>query len=321
MPKLQDGTLSFFFNENGGKMVQQICFMVRQNGNHSAAPLPACSHAHLFKVGMTLALAAACLHPCLPSSPTDEDCVTTLRGERICEPRSPSGKRAASKREDEPAPTQPDADTTREVAASFLHLGMEVVDWDARVFKVPNFLSDSEVDALLALGRGTLDDEFGLEWRTKHAYATTFFTKAHYQKSEVLQAFEERVSRLTMVKGHAHEAPAMFTRQIPGAAAGSFIPDQALRNVHHDKNQRENRVVTVLVYLTTARDGDGGHTLFPCLPAKGEGKTGRRISRRMAREFARLFDNGTRVIDSKLTSDVEMDLFRTCNEQCRLAHR
>ena len=72
---------------------------------------------------------------------------------------------------------------------------------------------------------------------------------------ELHRGLQERVARLTMIKGHRDEAPAMFTRQIPGVKAGSFIPEQILRNVHHDKNQRENRVVTVLVYLRCAESG------------------------------------------------------------------
>ena len=94
-----------------------------------------------------------------------------------------------------------------------------------------------------------------------------------------------------------------------------------VRNVHHDKNQRENRVVTVLVYLSSAREGDGGHTLFPCLPARRGDTAGRKIAQKMARDFGRLFDNGTRVIDTKLQSDFEMDLFQRCNTQCRLADK
>jgi hypothetical protein len=271
---------------------------------------------------------------CLPAaaSSNDADCVTALGGERICEPRRPRrAATGAAQSQEAAAPGaarsapgaarsvngDPDTDhTTR-----FLEESMEVLDWEARVFKVKNFLSDDEVDALLELGRGTLDEQFGDEWRAKHAYATVFFTNAQYKRSKVLQAFEERVARLTMVKGHADEAPSMFTRQIPGTPAGKFIPDQVLRNVHHDKNQRENRVVTVLVYLSSARDGDGGHTLFPCLPARRGDKSGRKVAEQMARDFRRLFDNGTRVIDTNLKSEFEMDLFKRCNAQCHLAHR
>jgi len=146
----------------------------------------------------------------------------------------------------------------------------------------------------------------------KHAYSTVFFAKEHYERSKALRAFEDRIARLTMVSHHADEAPAMFTRQIPGAAAGTFVQDQKLRNVHHDKNQRENRVVTVLVYLSTARDGDGGHTLFPCLPAAASGVRGVKLAKDLQRDFRRLFDNGTRVIDQsldKFSSPDKLDLF------------
>lgn len=198
---------------------------------------------------------------------------------------------------------------------------MEVVDWDARIFKIERFLSSEECDAVIALGHGVLTEEHGDIWRTRHAYATTFFRPEDYRASEVLQSFEERVARLTMVRGHADEAPAMFTRQIPGTAAGSFIPDQAVRNVHHDKNMRENRVVTVLVYLSSAADGDGGHTLFPCLPAKPGAKAGVKLARTLADDFESLFNAGKRVLDEKCTRRDEISLLKRCNAQCRMAHK
>jgi hypothetical protein len=205
-------------------------------------------------------------------------------------------------------------------AARFLQQ-MEVLDWDARIFKVESFLSDEECDDLVALGHEVLTEQHGDSWRTTHAYATTFFRAEDYRRSELLRSFEERVARLTMVKGHADEAPAMFTRQIPGTVAGSFISDQALRNVHHDKNMRENRVVTVLLYLSTAADGDGGHTLFPCLPAKAGGKAGGKLAQTMAADLKTLFDAGTRVLDDRITGPDEIALLERCNAQCRMAHK
>ena len=218
-------------------------------------------------------------------------------------------------------------------AESFLQHGIEGLDWDARLFQVPHFLSDAEADEMLDLGHGALTEKFGDEWFDKHAYSTVFFTDKDYARSSVLRAFEERVARLTMVKPHPQEPPTMFTRQIPGTAAGSLLPGQVLRNVHHDKNARENRVVTVLVYLSSARDGDGGHTLFPCLPARRNSSTpmskrkDAMVANQMARDFQRLFDNGTRVIDDKIAPGMtaskaaEIDLLRRANEQCQMAQR
>ena len=43
-------------------------------------------------------------------------------------------------------------------------LGIEVLDWDARLFQVPHFLSDAEADEMLDLGHGALTEKFGDEW-------------------------------------------------------------------------------------------------------------------------------------------------------------
>ena len=95
----------------------------------------------------------------------------------------------------------------------------------------------------------------------------------------------------------------MFTRMIPGQPAGQLFGDQAVRNLHHDKNGRENRVVTVLVYLTSAADNDGGHTLFPSLPAvpcprmRADVGGCTDVAGSFARKLAQLFHNGSRVVD------------------------
>jgi hypothetical protein len=258
-----------------------------------------------------------CVRPILLLDASEEqECISTLRG-TVCEPALPKRSSAPGPEAHERARSRHDHDSdAASRAASFLHQGLTVVDWDARVFMVPHFLSDTEADTLIELGHDALTEQYAEEWKSRHAYSTIFFSREQYRRNEILRQFEERVARLTMVKGHNDEAPAMFTRQIPGTSAGSYIPNQVLRNVHHDKNMRENRVVTVLVYLSTANDGDGGHTLFPCLPARDAKAKARRVARDFARDFSRLFDNGTRVIDEKSTSAAEVDLLRRANAEC-----
>ena len=149
---------------------------------------------------------------------------------------------------------------------------MQPIDWSGRVFTVENFLSDAEVDHIIEMGFGALTEMHGGdEWRAKHAYSNVLFLQKHYDNHRrTLNSIEERIARLTMIPPHPEEMNLMFTRQIPGVSPGGHLENQALRNVHHDKNTRENRVVTVLMYLSDAKKGDGGHTLLPCLPQRDE---------------------------------------------------
>jgi hypothetical protein len=78
--------------------------------------------------------------------------------------------------------------------------------------------------------------------------------------------------------------------------------------------------LTCLSYLSTANDGDGGHTLFPCLPSQPNTIKGVKVAEQLSLDFAQLFDNGTRVIDDKVTGDDEIGLLKRCNSQCGMAH-
>ena len=181
---------------------------------------------------------------------------------------------------------------------------VEVIDWEARIFRIPNFVSDAEADELIELGHDALDEEYASEdWRRRHTYTQVFYSGKQYQRHRILTDLDERIARLTMVRRHAEESPLMFTRMIPGQPAGQLFGDQAVRNLHHDKNGRENRVVTVLVYLTSAADNDGGHTLFPSLPAvpcprmRADVGGCTDVAGSFARQLTELFHNGSRVVD------------------------
>ena len=125
----------------------------------------------------------------------------------------------------------------------------------------------------------------------------------------------------------------MFTRMIPGRTAGTLFDSQAVRNLHHDKNGRENRVVTVLVYLSSAAENDGGHTLFPCLaaapcPLIREDLGGcTDVAGLFERELTQLFQNGSRVVNPLTErdglSDAQLEaqtaLLEEASYQCRMA--
>ena len=203
---------------------------------------------------------------------------------------------------------------------------MDVVDWDARIFTVPDFVSDAEAEVLIEAGHSVLNRQHGEAWKSRHAYSNVFYEDEDYAAHPVLKVLEDRIARLTMVKNHANEPSMMFTRQIPGVSPGASMPSQAFRNVHHDKNQRENRVVTVLVYLSNARADDGGHTLFPCLPNRRAGglvaasREQERIAAALAGRFRELFNNGTRIIQAENIDTLPLEdvaVLQECNRQVR----
>ncbi|EKX31257.1 hypothetical protein GUITHDRAFT_166926 [Guillardia theta CCMP2712] len=211
---------------------------------------------------------------------------------------------------------------------------IQVLDWDSRVFALPllqiqNFLSDEEADEVIRLGHEELDAQHGGGWEREVAYGTAFFHYHQSNMSRVLVELEDRIARTTMIRPHPDELPLMFTRQvscahaaqqqqIPGAIVGNVVPNQRVRNVHHDKNQRENRVVTVLIYLSDSGEGDGGHTIFPCLPAPAA--TTGAARRSFSSKFKRLFLNGSRTLSGRGGREEEVKLLAACNEQCLLAH-
>ena len=153
---------------------------------------------------LVLLVLMACVHPARPAGAgQDEDCITTLSGERICGPPSPphwQSERETSSRPSSQAASRrrsphghvSTADLSRDTehdAARFLH-GMHVVDWGARIFKIPHFLSEEEVDALVELGHEALTAQYKDEWVNRHAYSTVFFSNEQYSRNEVLRRFE-----------------------------------------------------------------------------------------------------------------------------------
>lgn len=81
----------------------------------------------------------------------------------------------------------------------------------------------------------------------------------------LLSRVEERVVALTGMRAHEGEETLLFTNSSAVGRDGPWFG-----NVHHDKNHQEQRVATVLVYLTSQSDHEGGHTVFPTLPRDAE---------------------------------------------------
>ena len=76
----------------------------------------------------------------------------------------------------------------------------------------------------------------------------------------LLSRIEERIAAVTGIAAHEAEESLMFTRVGPARD-----PAEWFENLHHDKNKQERREVTVVVYLTSQSDAQGGHTIFPTL--------------------------------------------------------
>lgn len=213
---------------------------------------------------------------------------------------------------------------------------VEVIDWDARIFRIPNFVTEKEADELIELGHDALDSTYAHEdWRKRHTYTQVFYSGQQYKRHRILTELDERIARLTMVKRHAEESPLMFTRMIPGQAAGQLFGDQTVRNLHHDKNGRENRIVTVLVYLSSAADNEGGHTLFPGLAAmpcprmRADMGGCTDVAGWFVRQLTELFRNGSRVVDPLALPDSASEaerashtaLLNEASIQCRMVQR
>eukprot|EP01043_Picozoa_sp_COSAG02_P049754 COSAG02_NODE_5030_length_4715_cov_3.115035_5_plen_287_part_00 len=175
------------------------------------------------------------------------------------------------------------------------------------------------------MGHRALTAQDGDMWRTQHAYSTVFYGPTDYDDGNTLRNIEERIDRLTMIGPHKDEANIMFTRQLPGAMPGTDLDNQALRNVHHDRNQRENRAATVIVYLSTAGEDDGGHTLFPCLPRQVAGgdppsASAQQLADGLAATLRGLYENGTRIIKAEgpHPGGSSFDTINECNRQCAM---
>ena len=95
----------------------------------------------------------------------------------------------------------------------------------------------------------------------------------------LLSAVEARIAQLTGLPWHEEEEGLMLTRQVAPEEPSFADYDEEAEGevewldpsrVHHDRvnERKEHREVTVLVYLSSREDAEGGHTIFPFLPPR-----------------------------------------------------
>eukprot|EP00051_Salpingoeca_urceolata_P005136 m.70632 g.70632 ORF g.70632 m.70632 type:complete len:364 (-) comp14080_c0_seq2:50-1141(-) len=130
------------------------------------------------------------------------------------------------------------------------------------VWRMDKFLSDAEVDHLLALvaahGGWAPSASGGATFAEVRQLRSTF---PHAMRHDpVLAAIERRVAALTGIPVHPHEdmvSLANITSRGSQPRNGHFPPF----GLHHESDGRPFRARTVLMYLTTVPRG--GHTIFP----------------------------------------------------------
>jgi hypothetical protein len=203
---------------------------------------------------------------------------------------------------------------------------MEAIDWNNRIFTIRDFVSSEEITALKAAGHDALTKEAGGNetiWKKGHVYSTVVMSNGDYKRHAILDEFERRVALLTMIPTHKNELPIMITRQQPGLIVGDVVDNQVVRNIHHDKNKRSNRVVTVLVYLNTIPPKNGGRTLFPCIASKHGRKSleGKQKHESFVKYFSEHYHSGRRVLDADHINDQSLPIFEACNAECLLADK
>lgn len=140
---------------------------------------------------------------------------------------------------------------------------------DHHIFLVPDFASREECATLLqfaaaclarsktAFARALPDDE-------DRAIVGSQSCPAAGPSAVLLARVEERIARLTGLPSHEGEETLSFRRSEAVGDDGHWFA-----NVHHDKNKQPGRAATVILYLSSLNDTDGGHTIFPTLGRAG----------------------------------------------------
>jgi hypothetical protein len=141
---------------------------------------------------------------------------------------------------------------------------LHVLSWQG-VFLAPDFVSPSEVSILRNLGKHIRNVQ-PLTAQNRGNLTEAFFLDEYLPLQSSVPSFtaelESRITNITGIPYHRDETSLLFTSQKP-----LLNPPSSVAYLHHDKNGRERRTVTMLLYLTTTKkDEDGGHTIFPSLP-------------------------------------------------------
>ena len=166
----------------------------------------------------------------------------------------------------------------------------------SRVATVEGFLSQAEAQQIRALGAacfrrkriGRASGHAAVAVDTDTVGTSSCPAGSH---SPLLSRVEARIGALTGLPSHEGEEGLMVTQQHPGATDAIVDPSR----VHHDRINptKERRALTVLIYLSSSADEDGGHTVFPFLAGAQAGEGGARLAG-MAHTVARAFDRGMR---------------------------
>ena len=144
------------------------------------------------------------------------------------------------------------------------------------VYEAPRFLSDGEVLHLLSLVNAS--GGWGASPTGGAAYGVPSDGAAYRAaicNDPVVARVERRIAEATGIAPHADEDCLSIARiRTRGGAPrrGHFPPF----GLHHDSDGRPFRALTVIMYLTTVPEGEGGMTIFPLLYAPKGTATARR---------------------------------------------
>lgn len=169
---------------------------------------------------------------------------------------------------------------------------LRVVSRDPLVYAVDNFLSNTEVDAMIELGKQHMHAKWHSkgQWDKILAYEGVFMPNIESMMTEEQLDVEERIARLTGIPRRPSENGMMFSFANPGT-------HPILRNVHHDKNADEKRTATVLIYLSTTPGHEhGGHTIFPTVPGTTSEKS-KKFTSILSRIFSQAFSSGMKILE------------------------
>lgn len=147
------------------------------------------------------------------------------------------------------------------------------LSWSPRAFLLKGFLSPEECDHLIKKAQGHMEASSVVDSATGKSVPSsvrtstgTFFPK---NADDVISTIEKRVAQVTMIPEENQEGLQILNYHDGQKYEPHFdyFHDQLNANPEHGGQ----RVVTILMYLTTVVDGAGGETVFPNADKKVSG--------------------------------------------------